>query len=77
MSADKYEWFPRPPTVRQRIVAGLVVGALVIPSLSSYAGWRLFGDHDKAVVAGVMLVGLVLFARFMPTVRRRQTDVSS
>jgi hypothetical protein len=57
--------------MRERIIACLFLATFSIASASSYAGWRLFGDHDKAVAAGVTIVGLIMFVRFAPTVRRR------
>lgn len=71
MENREYEWSPHPPTMRQRIIAAMFVMALVVTSVSSYAEWRLFGDYDKFVTAGITIIGLVLFTRFMPTARRR------
>jgi hypothetical protein len=66
-----YEWFPRPPSKRERVVAGLFTLALLTASASAYGEWRLFGGYDKQVMGGLTIVGLILFLRFMPTVRRR------
>lgn len=71
MESREYEWTPHPPTIRQRVIAALFVVALLVASVSSYAGWRLFGDYDKKVAAGITVIGLILFTRFMPTARRR------
>lgn len=71
MDTDEYEWSPRPPSKRQRVVAALLVIAFVIASASSYADWRLFGDFDKAVAAGITILSVIVFMRFMPTARRR------
>jgi hypothetical protein len=49
----------------------LLVAALVIAGASSYAGWRLFGDYDKVVAAGITTLGVIVFTRLMPIVRQR------
>lgn len=67
---NDYEWFPRPPTMRERIIAGLFTLMLLAASASAYADWRLFGGYDKQAVSVLTIVGLILFLRFMPTVRR-------
>jgi hypothetical protein len=71
MNSGRYEWWPRPPNLRERIIAALFVVAMLLASANSYAGWRLFGDYDQAVAGGMVIVGLILFLRFMPTARRR------
>ncbi|NIJ32084.1 hypothetical protein [Sphingomonas oligoaromativorans] len=71
MDTDEYEWSPRPPNMRERVIAALLVAALVIAGASSYAGWRLFGDYDKAVAAGITILGVIVFTRLMPTAWRR------
>lgn len=68
--SDDYEWIPHPPTVRQRIAAGVFVLMLLTACASDYADWRLFGNYDKQAVGVITFVGLILFTRFMPTVRR-------
>lgn len=70
MSGRNYEWDPRPPNARERLVAGLWLAAFTAAQASYFAGWRLFGDHDKQVAAGLTLIGLVLLLRMFPGVRR-------
>jgi hypothetical protein len=69
MKQRAYEWDPRPPTVRERIVAGIWLIAFVLTMLNYYAGWRLFLGYDKWVFAALFLASFVLIAR-MPGVRR-------
>jgi hypothetical protein len=71
MDTNKYEWSPRPPNTRERVISAVIVAALLIASASSFAGWRLFGDYDKAVAAGVTILGVIVFTRLMPTAGRR------
>jgi hypothetical protein len=71
MVTGEYEWFPRPPNTRERVIAALLATALLIAGASSYAGWRLFGDYDKAVVAVFTIVAVIVFTRLMPTARKR------
>jgi hypothetical protein len=69
MRREKLEWDPRPPNRRERLMAGLWL-AVALPVMASYfAGWRLFGDHDKPVAAVLGLGGLVLM-QFVPGVKR-------
>lgn len=68
---SNYEWFPRPPTARERIIAGLFTLMLLTASASVYADWRLFGAYDEQALGGVTIAGLILLMRFMPTARRR------
>jgi len=65
-----YEWDPAPPTLRQRVAAGVFSVALLVTGASYYIGWRLFGEYDKQVYIAVFFVGLLLFARWMPGVKR-------
>lgn len=67
---SNYEWNPRPPTTRERIIAGLFTLMLLAACASAYADWRLFGAYDKQAVAGLTIGGMILM-RFMPTARRR------
>jgi len=69
MDSSGYEWDPRPPNLRERICAGVYVGALIVASCSTYADWKLFGNYDKQIAIGLVILGLVLM-RFMPGVRR-------
>jgi hypothetical protein len=64
-----YKWDPRPPTVRERVIAGIWLLAFAIAQASYIAGWRLFGDYDKLVSAALVIVGVVLVAR-LATVKR-------
>ena len=65
-----YEWNGAPPTVAQRVVAGVYVIVLLAFGASSYLGWRLLGPYDRQATACWMILGLVLFTRFMPMARR-------
>ena len=65
-----YEWDGAPPTKAQRIIAGVFVIVLLILIASSYFGWRIVGRYDRQAAGCWVIVGLVLFIRFMPTVRR-------
>jgi hypothetical protein len=69
MKQRAYEWDPRPPAVRERIVAGIWLIAFVLAMLSYYAGWGLFLGYDKWVFAALFLASFFLIAR-MPGVRR-------
>ena len=71
MSNGKLEWIPRPPNKRERVIAALLMAAIVVASVSSYAGWRLFGDYDKAVTMGVAILAAIVITRLMPSVGRR------
>jgi len=62
-------WDPRPPTVRERIIAGVWLAAFLIAMTNDYADWRLFGGYDKWVLGGLSFGGLFLFAR-LPGVKR-------
>ncbi|HEU0100657.1 MAG TPA: hypothetical protein VFQ67_18000 [Allosphingosinicella sp.] len=70
MGWRNYEWDPRPPTFRERLLAGLFLAIFLPVQASWYVGWRLFGDYDGKVAAGVTLVGLVLIFRILPGVKR-------
>lgn len=63
------EWDPRPPTVRERIIAGVWLAAFLLAATNDYAGWRLFGGYDRWLLGGLMLGGLFLIAR-LPGVKR-------
>ena len=64
-----YEWDPRPPTVRERVIVGVWLAPFAVATANYYAGWRLFGAYDKWVFGGLFLAGLFLLTR-MPGVRR-------
>ena len=68
MKQRAYEWDPRPPTVRERLVAGIWLIAFVPAMLNYYAGWGLFRGYDKWVFAALFLASFFFFAR-MPGVR--------
>jgi hypothetical protein len=70
MRRRTYEWDPRPPTLRERLLAGLWLAIFLPVQASWYAGWRLFGDYDKQVAAGVTIIGLVLLFGIFPGVKR-------
>lgn len=71
MSNGEYEWVPEKPSVKQRVVAGALLIALLVSFASDVAGWGLFGGHDRQVAAAVTILTLFVFARFMPSARRR------
>src|SRR5689334_11286049 len=64
-----YEWDPRPPTIRERIICGIWLAAFVPSMANFYAGWRLFRGYDNWVFGGLFLASLVLLTR-MPGVKR-------
>lgn len=69
MNHRAYDWDPRPPTVRERILCGGWLAGFVLAAASYYADWRLFGDYDNWAFGGLFLCGLFLMAR-MPGVKR-------
>jgi len=69
MKPRAFEWDPRPPTVRDRIIAGVWLAAFAPAMLNYYAGWRLFRGFDKWVFAGLFLAGVFFLTR-SPGVRR-------
>jgi hypothetical protein len=69
MAQRAYEWEPRPPTTRERIVCGIWLAAFLPVSVNDYAGWRLFRGYDNWVLGGLLFAGLFLIAR-LPGVRR-------
>ena len=69
MGRGKLEWDPRPPNLRERVVAGFWLAAFIPVSASYLADFRLFGDHDKQVLVGLMVASALLF-RFLPSVKR-------
>lgn len=70
MSDVEYEWKPRPPNLRERIIAGVFVTVLLFILASEYAGWGLFAGYEKQAIALLILIGLILL-RFAPSVHRR------
>ena len=66
----KYEWGPRPPTMKQRVVAGVLLALAALASANLYFEWRIFGDYDEhaEVLAFVAMIFAIAF--WMPTVRR-------
>jgi len=71
MTQRAYEWDPRPPTKRERIICGFWLVAFVTSMANYYAGWQLFRGYDKWVFGGLLLGSLFLFAR-LPGVRRTE-----
>ena len=71
MTQRAYEWDPRPPTKRERIICGFWLVAFVTAMANYYAGWQLFRGYDKWVFGGLLLGSLFLFAR-LPGVRRTE-----
>jgi hypothetical protein len=69
MKQRAYEWDPRPPTIREQIVAGIWLTAFVPVMLNYCVGWGLFRGYDKWVFGGLFLASFFLMAR-MPGVRR-------
>jgi hypothetical protein len=69
MRQRAFEWDPRPPNIRERIISGIWLAVFVLAVANYYAEWRLFPGYDKWVLGGLFLAGLLLFAR-MPDVRR-------
>lgn len=65
------KWDPRPPNVRERIIAGIWLFAFLAALANYYAGWRLFGGYDNWVVLGLFLGGLFLIQR-LPGVTHTQ-----
>lgn len=65
----KAEWDPRPPNIRERIVAGIWLAAFLFAVADDYAGWRLFGGYDKWLLGGLFLGGLFLIV-WLPGVKR-------
>ena len=57
------KWDPRPPNVRERIVAGVWLLAFLVALANYYAGWRLFGGYDNWVALAIFLAGLLLIER--------------
>ena len=69
MTRGKLVWDPRPPNLRERVIAGFWLAAFIPVSVNYLADYRLFGGHDKQVLAGLMVATALLF-RFLPGVRR-------
>jgi hypothetical protein len=63
MKQRAYEWDPRPPTVRERIICGIFLAAFLPVMINSYAGWGLFRGYDRWVFGGMFLTMLFLVAR--------------
>jgi hypothetical protein len=69
MKRRAYGWDPRPPSVRERVIAGVWLATFALATANDYGGWRLLGDYDKWAFGGVLFVGLFLITR-LPGVRR-------
>ena len=64
------EWDPGPPTTKQRIVAGVLVAAMILTSANLYFGWGLFAGYDKPVTGACFIISLLILTGFMPGTRR-------
>ena len=71
MTQRAYEWDPRPPTNRERLICGIWLAAFVAAMANAYADWRVFRGYDDWVLGGLLLAGLFLLAG-LPGVRRVQ-----
>jgi hypothetical protein len=69
MKSRAYEWDPRPPTIRERIICGIWLAAFVPVLANQYAGWKLFRGYDTWIFGGVLLAGLFLITRLAGTKR--------
>ncbi len=63
------QWDPRPPTTRERVMAGVWLLVFLVVAANWFAGWRLFGGYDNWVFLGVGLGSLLIIER-MPRVTR-------
>jgi hypothetical protein len=70
-SSGAAEWYPRPPNLWERIGGGILLAALLISVVSNHAGWRLFGEYDRKVEAGLTFLLLVFAYRIAHMVRTR------
>jgi hypothetical protein len=64
-----YEWVPRPPTIRERLICGALLAAFALALTNYWAGWQLFRGYDKWVFWGLFLA-MVIVADRGPGVRR-------
>jgi len=64
-----YEWDPRPPTIRERLICGALLAAFALALTNYWAGWQLFRGYDKWVFWGLFLA-MVIVANRGPGVRR-------
>jgi hypothetical protein len=69
MNQRAYEWNPRPPNIRERIVAGIWLVAFVAAIINYCADWRVLRGYDKWVLAALYLGAFFVLAR-MPSVTR-------
>lgn len=69
MKQRAYEWDPRPPSARERIISGVFLAAYILAVANYYAGWRLFRGYDKWVL-GVLFLALLFLLIRLPGVRR-------
>jgi uncharacterized membrane protein YphA (DoxX/SURF4 family) len=65
------EFDPAPPTVKQRVVAAIVTALVVIPAVNYYADFKWFDGYDKQVSGIAVLIGLIWFMRFAPSVKQK------
>lgn len=64
------DWVSHPPTFRQRVLAGIWLAAFATTGTSYQFGWRLFGDYDRHVGFGVLVIGLGMIGPILVMVRR-------
>ncbi|MDV3456035.1 hypothetical protein RZN05_03505 [Sphingomonas sp. HF-S4] len=69
---SSYEWNDAPPTTLQRIFVGVYVAILLAAFANNYFEWRLLGGHGKQFSAIWAIVGVIMFVRFIPGVRRAE-----
>ena len=53
-------------------MAGVYLLFLIPSFLSWVTDFRLFGDYDRTVSSVLMLIGLILFLRVFPSVKRKE-----
>ena len=70
MNRGRYEWHARPPNFGERIGAGVFLILLLLAIANHIADWGIFGNYDKQVAAGLVLLGVVLI-HLLPGVRRQ------
>jgi hypothetical protein len=65
-----YEWDPRPPTTPERVIAGVLLAAILLIEASIWTGWRLLGGYERHAEIVIVVIGLVLVTKVFPGVRR-------
>jgi hypothetical protein len=66
-----YEFYPAPPTIKQRIGAGLMMAFLISAAVNYYADLHWFRGYDKEVCGAAALIGMFWVRRFAPQVRKK------